>query len=119
MRSITSAVFLIACTVSSEVLAAEPEAISTPPALKPALAAYCENVERTARRPEFARIPPADRATVVIATVNEKSPGLEDLFKKVGALPPAQRLSAIKASFSKALDREWTCAKFDELWNLK
>jgi beta-lactamase regulating signal transducer with metallopeptidase domain len=85
--------------------------------LKPALRQLCANIERTAALPELAQIPPADLATVVLATVNEENPGLEAFYGEVAKFPPADRLATFKRSVSAAIGQDWQCAKFDALWN--
>lgn len=91
--------------------------IAVPDDLKPAMRQMCANIERTAADPALADIPAIDRATVVLATVNEQSPGLEAFYSAVAKLPPAQRLDTFKRSVSAAIGTDWQCAKFEELWN--
>lgn len=100
---------------------AKPTAAVIPVAddVKPAMKNFCANVERVAADPKMSKVDAADRATVVIATVNEQSPGLEAFFNQVAKLPPSERLDAIKRSMSAAIGTEWKCPKFDELWNAK
>jgi hypothetical protein len=98
---------------------AKPTVIPVADTLKPALRQYCANLERVAAGPKLARVDAADRATVVMATVNESDPALEAFLGQISKLPPADRLESLKRSISAALGTEWKCAKLDELWNLK
>lgn len=100
---------------------AKPAAAVIPVAdnLKPAMKNLCASIERVAADPMMSKVDPPDRATVVIATVNEQSPGLEAFFNQVAKLPATERLDTIKRSVSAAIGSEWKCPKFDELWNAK
>jgi hypothetical protein len=89
--------------------------------MRPAIERYCADLEATARRPEvLANVPDkADWATVVLATVNEQTEGFDEFFSQVVRLAPAERLPAIKRSFSKATGRDWQCERLDELWQMR